>query len=79
MTNHSPIISSVASPISDKGSTYGKASNTPSPHSFQQQQRGCGSLYPNRTEVLSKEATLFPLYSQSIIRVYEPTRDPTTT
>jgi len=79
MANHSLINLIVASLILEKGSTYGKASNTSSSYSFQQQQRGCGSVYSNRTQVLSKEAAIFPLYSQSIIRVYDQTRDPATT
>lgn len=66
MTNSS-LIKSVA-PVIQKGSTYGKASRTsPSSYSFQQSQRGCGSVYSNRIQVLSKEATLFPLQSQSIV------------
>jgi hypothetical protein len=75
MTYHSPTDLTVAFLILEKGNTYGKASNTPSSYSFQQQQRSRGSVYSNRTQVFSKEATICPLYSQSIIRVYDQTRD----
>lgn len=59
MTNLSLILSNVASIIKDKGSIYGKASNTPSPHSFQQLTRGYQSVYADRVEVLSNETTIF--------------------
>jgi len=59
MTNLSPIQSNVASAIKDKGSIYGKASNTPSPHSFQQLTRSYRSVYADRVEILSNEVTLF--------------------
>jgi hypothetical protein len=77
MTNSSPIQSTVALKSVNKGSTYGKASNTPNPYSFQQSKRSDRSLYSNRVEVLSQEVTLHPLQSQHIIIIYEPTRDPT--
>jgi hypothetical protein len=79
MTNSSPIQSTVALKSVKKGSIHGKASNTPSPYSFQQSQRSCGFVYSNRIEVLSQEATLYPLQPQSIIIICEPTRDPTIT
>lgn len=65
MTNLSLILSNVASIIKDKGSIYGKASNTPSPHSFQQLTRSYQSVCADRVEVLSNETTIFP--SRSII------------
>jgi hypothetical protein len=80
MTTLSPINKSIVALQSvNKGSTYGKASSSSNPHSFQQPQRGSGSLYTNRTEVLSKEVTIYSSQSQSIIIVCEPTRDPTIT
>lgn len=68
----------VASQSEKIGSIYGKASTTLRPHSFQQSKRGNRSVLSNRVEVLSKEATLYTLQSQSIIIVYDPTRDPAT-
>ncbi len=53
--------------LKDKGSIYGKAIRFASPHSFQRQQRSNQFVRADRTNVLSKEATLFSLYSQSII------------
>lgn len=74
MANLSPILSNVASTIKDKGSIYGKASNTPSPHSFQQLTRSYQSVHADRIEILSNEATLFS--SRSItIEHEEQTRD----
>lgn len=69
----------VASPVlNDKGSIYGKAKRFASPHSFQQSTRSGQSVCADRTNVLSKEATLFSLYSQSIITSGQ-TRYPTIT
>lgn len=79
MATHSPIRSSLSPAILNKGSTHGKASQAPSPNSFQLKQRGCGSLYENRIEVLSGQVTLFTPSTQSIIKVCDITRDPTIT
>jgi len=79
MTKLSSNQSIVALQSENIGSIYGEASSAPSPHSFQQHKRGNRSVLSNRVEVLSKETTLFPLHSQSIIIVYDPTRDPTIT
>lgn len=57
MTISSQINSDTLPTILYKGSTYGKARKTPSPHSFQQSQRGCGSVYSNRVEVLFNATT----------------------
>ncbi len=78
MTNLSPIEPNVALMSIDKGSIYGKATRTPSPYSFQFSQRGNRSVYSNRVEVLSEAATVFTSQSQSIIIVYDQTRDPST-
>lgn len=58
MTTSSLINSSALPVIQNKGSIYGKASITPSPHSFQQSQRGCGSVYTDGTKELSIETTI---------------------
>lgn len=52
---------------SQKGSTYGQASTTPSSHSFQQSPGSGELVYANRIQVLCGQITLYPLYSQSII------------
>ena len=54
----SSLISSVLPTIQNKGSIYGKASITPSPNSFQQSQRGCGSVYTDGTKELSIETSV---------------------
>ena len=77
MTTHSPIQLSFPLAISNKGSIYGKASKTPSPHSFQQHKRGDRFVLQNRVEVLSGQATTNATHS--IIKVCDVTRDPTIT
>lgn len=75
---HILIKANVAPEFIDKGSIYGKASKTPSPHSFREPSRGNRSLYSNRTTVLSKEAIAYTSKSHSII-THGQKRDPTTT
>ena len=76
MTTHSPIQSSLPLAILNKGSIYGKASKTPSPHSFQQLKRGDRFVLQNRVEVLSGQAIANSTYS---IMTCDVTRDPTIT
>ncbi len=49
----------VADKIKNKGSIYGKASNTPSPHSIQQFARSSKSVCAYRVEVLPTEVTVY--------------------
>lgn len=49
----------VAQIINNKGSIYGEASKTPSPHSFQQFTRSGEFVCAYRTKVLPNEATLY--------------------
>lgn len=58
-------------PNLDKGSTYGITSRWFSHYSFQIAQGSCGFGYSNRTKVLSRQITLFPLQIASIIGVDE--------
>lgn len=51
---------------SNKGSTYGEAYKTPSPHSFQFSKRSDRSIYQNRVKVFSSQAISLSL--QSIIK-----------
>jgi hypothetical protein len=61
MTTQSQTIYIVAHSISNsKGSTYGKASTTPSPILFQQQTRSNKSVYSDRVQVLCGQVTLYP-------------------
>lgn len=68
MTTLSPIKSRVVPVPRQEGSIYGEASRTsPSPHSFRLPQGSSKSVYSNRTQVFSKEATIYTLQSQSIV------------
>lgn len=77
MTTHSPIQLRSPLAISNKGSIYGKASQTPSPNSFQQLKRGYRSVLQNRVEVLPGQAITNATHS--IIKVCDYTRDPSIT
>lgn len=79
MTVLSPITSTVAMQLENKGSTYGKAQSWSSDYSFQRSQRDGGSNRQNRIEVLPGQTTIFSLHAGSIIKVYAPAGDPTTT
>ena len=70
MTVLSPITSTVAMQLENKGSTYGKAQSWSSDYSFQGSQRDGGSNRPNRVEVLLGQTTIFSLYTGSIIQAY---------
>lgn len=80
MTSKSPFIISAALQSDNKGSTYGKQeicwSNS---YSFCQSTRGNRFNNSYRVEVLSGQATIFPLQKGCIIKVNEPHRDPTIT
>lgn len=60
-----------------KGSTYGKASTTPSPNSIQFTSASYKLVCKNRITVFSSQITLFPPYSHSII-VGNELKDPRT-
>ena len=76
MTTHSPFQTSLPLAIKNKGSIYGKASKTPSPHSFQQLKRSYRFVLQNRVEVLPGQAITSSTYS---IMTHDLTRDPTIT
>jgi hypothetical protein len=65
---------SYASFSSNKGSTHGQTSH----YSFQESKRSSGLVYRNRDEVLSSQTTIFPQQKNSIIKLHEVTRDPST-
>jgi hypothetical protein len=62
-----------------KGSSYGKASQETRSLSFQGSSRNDRSLYENRIQILSSEATVYSLYSWSIITYCDKAGNPTIT
>jgi len=65
----------VAHTLQYKGSIYGEASITPSPHSFQQHTGSNKPVYADRIKVLSNETIAFPWSTYSIIKVYDQERN----